>query len=112
MSMRLRLPRRRYGQRPGGGRQTEVHAAVDHVLVLASDGNLQLVARRRQMQRTADVDERTRQVEGEPALEALWLDLGLLAQTLGVQERGEEETERENDDAARGGVPRQFQNRK
>ena len=53
-----------------------------------------VVPRRRQVQRAADRDERPRQRERHAPLDALRLDLRLLAQPLGVEQRGEPERER------------------
>jgi hypothetical protein len=89
------------GRRTGRWWQTEVDRAVDHVLVLAPDRNLKLVARSRQMERPADRDELLRHSQGKPPLESLRLNLRLLAEPLGIQQRREPEPECENDDAAR-----------
>jgi hypothetical protein len=75
---------------------------VDLVLVLTADRDLQLVARRRQMKRAADVEKRACEVERQVALKACGLDLGLLAQPLGLQQGGEHEPQEEDDDAAAG----------
>jgi hypothetical protein len=79
-----------------------MHFAVDGVLMLAPDRELELVTRRRQMQRPADANEWAREVECRAPLDALRLDLSLLAQPLGIQERSDAKAERENDDAAGG----------
>ena len=51
--------------------------------------------------------------EREAPLHALRLDLRLLAETLGVEQRGEAEREHEDEEAARGGCRRDaHQNRK
>ena len=77
-----------------------MNARVDVVLVLSPDRDLHLVARRRQVERAAEGDERPGRGERDAALEALRLDLGLLAQPLGVEQRGEAEREEEEEDAA------------
>ncbi len=79
-----------------------MHLAVDRVLVLAPDRELELVTRRGQVQRPADPNEWAREVERHSPLDALRLDLRLLPKTFGIQERRGGETERENDDAAGG----------
>src|SRR5581483_6855198 len=71
-------PRERAGRR----RQREVHPRVDPILVAPADRHLELVPRRRQVQRTAEGDERPRHVDRDLALKACWLDLRLLPQTL------------------------------
>ena len=56
----VRATRRRLRERSRRRRQRQVHLRVDVVLVLAADRDLQLVPRRRQVQRAADRDERPR----------------------------------------------------
>src|SRR5581483_11228963 len=75
-------PRERAGRR----RQREVHPRVDPILVAPADRHLELVPRRRQVQRTAEGDERPRHVDRDLALKACWLDLRLLPQTLRLQD--------------------------
>ena len=82
----------------GGGRR-QVHLRVDPVLVLAADRDLQLVPRRRQMERARERDERLRDAQRDVALETRRLDLRLLAQPFGLEQRREEEREREDDDS-------------
>ena len=89
-------------QWPAGGGKRQVHVGVDLVLVLAADRDLQVVPRRRQVQRAADANQRTRHVEREIAPDARLLDLRLLAKPLGVEQRGEAERGQENDDPAAG----------
>jgi hypothetical protein len=84
-----------------------VHLRVDAILVLAADRNLQLVPRGRQAERAADADERTRDGERDVAPGALLLDLGLLAQTLRVEQGGEGEADEEDDDSPAGRCPEQ-----
>jgi hypothetical protein len=79
-----------------------MHLAVDRVLALAPDRDLKLVTRRRQVQRPADPNERACEVERHSPLDALGLDLRLLTEAFGIQERRDAKAERENDDAASG----------
>jgi hypothetical protein len=88
------VPRQRAGRR----RQPQVHTCVDLVLSLPSDRFLELVARCRQVQGPAEMDERSRRVERKRALESLPLDLGLLAQAFGLEQRREYEAQKEQDD--------------
>ena len=64
---------------------------------------LQLVPRRREMERTADAYKRPRHVEREVAAHALRLRLGRLAQPFRIEQRGEAEGEEAQDDAPAGG---------
>jgi hypothetical protein len=80
-----------------------MHLCVDAVLVLAPDRDLQLVSRRRQVERAADPHERAGGAKGEVALEAGRLDLRLLPQPLGLEQRREQKTQEKNDDSAAGG---------
>jgi hypothetical protein len=86
-----------------------MHLRVDAVLVAAPDRHLQLVPRRRQVQRPRERDERPRHVQCHVALEAGRLDLRLLAEALRLQQRRDHERDREHDDPL---VGRDHQNRK
>jgi hypothetical protein len=54
------------------------------------------------MQEPAYVDERPRNVDRQVAAEALRLDLGRLAETLGIQERTEQQRQQTDDEASGG----------
>jgi hypothetical protein len=86
-------------QRAGRGRQAQVHTCVDPVFSLSPDRLLELVARGRQVQGTAETDERSRDVERQRPLEPLRLDLRLFAEALRFEERREDEPEEEQQDA-------------
>ena len=79
-----------------------MHLGVDPILVLAPDRDLQLVTRRRELQRAAHVHERLRHGDREPPLEALRLDLGLLAETLRVEHARDREPHGEGHEPAPG----------
>ena len=70
-----------------------MHLRVDAVLVPAADRDLQLVARRRQVERRAEVHERARHRKRERAPHTAGLGLRLLAQPLRLEQRGEGEPE-------------------
>jgi hypothetical protein len=79
-----------------------VHLLVDLVLAGPPDRDLELVAGGREVQATADPDERPCELERQVALEPGRLDLRLLAQPLGLQEGGQDQPEDEHQDAATG----------
>ena len=54
------------------------------------------MARRRQVQRTADADERPRHVERDVPPDPGLLDLRLLAKPFGVEQRGEAQRQEED----------------
>jgi hypothetical protein len=85
--------------------QGQVYTCVDPVLVLPADRGLELVPRSRQVEGTAEPDERARHVEREVALEAGGLDLRLLAQPLGLEKGREQEADEEEHHAPAGGSP-------
>jgi hypothetical protein len=80
-----------------------VHPRIDVVLVLATDRKLQRVPGCCQVQRAADRHERLREPQRRAALDPLRLDLRLLAQAFGVEERREPECEQEDQEAAQRG---------
>ena len=88
-----------------------MHLGVDPILVLAPDRRLQLVTRRREVQRAARVHERLRHRDRETPLDALRLDLGLLAETLGVEHARDREPHGEGHEPAPG-CRQPHQNRK
>ena len=77
---------------------------VDFVLVLTPDRRVQLVARRRQVEESTDLDEWTGHVERQVATGSVRLGLGGLANPFRVQHRCEREREGVDDDGATGGV--------
>ena len=89
------------GRRVGGGTVRCTSVSIRSSL-LTADRDLQLVARRRQVERPADVHERLRHADRDPPLHALWLDLRLLAQALGVEHARDREPDRERHDPTPG----------
>jgi hypothetical protein len=79
-----------------------VHRRVDLVLVLPADGQLKLVPRSRQVHGAAERDERLGERKRDAPPDSLRLDLRLLPQPFGVEERRDEQRDEEDEDAARG----------
>jgi hypothetical protein len=93
-------------RRPGRRRKRQAHGRVDLVLVLPADGDLELVPWRREMQGTAEGDERLRQREREAPPGSLRLDLCLLPKPLRVEHGSDQQREDEHEEAASGGCRR------
>ena len=76
-----------------------MHLRVDPVLVPTADRNLKLVSRCSEVKCARERDKRLRDAHRDVALEARRLDLRLLAQPLRLEQRREEQAEREDDNA-------------